>query len=571
MSARQLLCVRSSQPENIYGRFTAEILRSEGLNGFEILDLDKQAFPELAPDDLLVLTRCFLTKAEMDALQAGVRNGARVVMFQPQWTLADRFGWSTYVRVQYPGWIAVRPSYPGAGQAIQTHVPVAMYKQYQGHDCEVFADIVAPDGRDSGRPAIVRQREGQGEVVLFFYDLPEAIARIRFGNPDLVSLLTCGGWGWPHACEMFEGHVDDRRLHLPQADFHGQLLAAALTAMAPYPLARFWYYPKTGMRAAAVFQSDDDGSTPDQFRELAAALRRHNATGSFYLMRDTALGDEEVAAMHAAGHTFAPHVAFSGKEELYFEFPRILEDDTQNFKRRYGHCGVTLQSHCAPWMGYMAWVPAHIASGYRLLFAYMSIPTQRLMKFMCGSGRPMRFYDRQGTTHDCWQQPLVIYDDTSIESRVRADPRPFVAEFETLLRGALDVHHTTIAILSHPVSFATYSRPYIEACFDLLVAEGVPIFNGDEWCAFLGRRDQARIALRSCGDDGLCYVVSHLTGSLPFMIPQGAAPRSPWLVFVNGMPAQSQIVRRWGVDYLAIQLDGKADGSELIVELRVRR
>jgi hypothetical protein len=289
-------------------------------------------------------------------------------------------------------------------------------------------------------------------------------------------------------------------------------------------------------------------------------------------MRDTALSDAEVAAMRADGHTFAPHVAPTGKEELYFELPRVLEEDTRNFKRHYGHCGVTLQSHLASWLGYMSWVPAHIANGYRLLFVYMSIPpVERLMKFMCGSGRPMRFYDRQGTTHDCWQQPLIVYDDTTIEKQVRADPRPVVAEFEKLLRGALDVHYTTIAILSHPVSFATYSRPYIEACFDLLAAEGVPIFNGDEWCAFLDRRDKARIILRSSGADGLCYAVSHLTGSLPFMIPQGAALCSPWLVSVNGAPAKTQIVRRWGMDYLVTQLNGRADGSELIVELRPPR
>jgi hypothetical protein len=55
------------------------------------------------------------------------------------------------------------------------------------------------------------------------------------------------------------------------------------------------------------------------------------------------------------------------------------------------------------------------------------------------------------------------------------------------------------------------------------------------------------------------------------MIPQGAALCSPWLVSVNGAPAKTQIVRRWGMDYLVTQLDGRADGGELIVELRPPR
>ena len=33
----------------------------------------------------------------------------------------------------------------------------------------------------------------------------------------------------------------------------------------------------------------------------------------------------------------------------------------------------------------------HVALGYRMLFAYLSIPIERLNRYMCGSGRPLRF------------------------------------------------------------------------------------------------------------------------------------------------------------------------------------
>jgi len=574
MPLRQLLVIRSTQPENTYGRFTGEILKAEGLNGFDILDLDREPFPDLGADDLVVLTRCFLRAGEIGLLTAGIEHGARVVCLQPSWKLAQRLGWQLTCRVAQPGWVDIHEGYPGTGSPIQAHVPITLYAPPESADYEVLADAVQPDWQVTGYPAVVRQRLGQGEVALFFYDLPEAVARIRFGNPDLVSLLTNGSMTWPHACDLFEDHIDHRVFHLPQADFHGQLLAKVLTDLSPAPLARFWYYPDVRARTAAVFQSDDDFSTPDQFDELATMLREHGATGTFYLMEHTLLPDETVAAMQADGHTFAPHVmaaevnnegvVLDHETEWYFSFPEALKRETAAFHTRYGQCSQTLQSHCAPWFGYLNLVPLHRQLGYRLLFAYLSAPAERLNRYMCGSGRPLRFFDRDGTLHECWQQPMPTFDDASIKAQVQADPRPVIADFATLLRTALDVHHTTIPILSHPVSFSTYSRPYIEACFDMLVQEGVPIFNGDQWLAFLDRRDAVGVQ-QSRHADGIEYRVTDLVGPLPLLIPI-ASNETP-AVLIDGQPATGLIVDRLGQRYLAVQLDGTPEQTDIRIQL----
>lgn len=568
MPTRQLLITRSSQPENRYGLFAGEILKAEGFNGFVTVDLDTVPLPALQPDDLVVVTRCFLRYAEIEQLRAGIEGGARVVCLQPSVALAEQLGWRTQTRAVYPGWVRIREGYPGAGLPIQAHIPVAAYTPQPTMEYDVLADAVQPDWQDGGCPAAVRQRIGRGEVALFFYDLAEAVARIRFGNPDLTSLLTNGNWQFPHACELFEGHVDERVLHLPQADFHGQLLAHVLTDICAYPLARFWYYPEVQMRAAAVFQSDDDWSTPEQFAELADMLRRHQTLGTFYLVEDTHLPDETVAAMQAEGHTFAPHVvSVRTGEELYFAFPEALERQTAAFKARYGdQCSTSLQCHCAPWLGYLSWVPVHLRQGYRLLFVYMSIPMQRLNAYMCGSGRALRFCDETGTLFNSWQQPLLSYDDESITERVTNDPQSVVADFQRLLQGALNTHHTTLAVLSHPVSFATYSRPYIEACFDLLLQEGVPVYNGDQWCAFLDRRDAVRLTQSLSEDGRIACTVSGLSGSLPLMIPLANADEAP-VTMVDGVPAHATVITRLEQQYLAVQLEGKADGADITVQV----
>jgi hypothetical protein len=567
---RQLLLVRSSQPENAFGRFTEEILRSEGLNGFETVDIDSTGLPDLGRGDLIVLTRCFLRFAECDALRQAVERGARLACFSPSPSLLGRLGWRSGMRVVYPGWVRIGDGCPGAGETIQTHVPIAAASPSDKMTGGVrLAEAIAPDGVEAGFPAVARQPLGDGEVVFLFYDLPKAVARIRFGNPDLASHLTSGRFDWPHAFNLFFRHVDERAAHLPQADFHGQLLAKALTDIAPDPLARFWYYPKPEHRSAAVFQSDGDESAPEEFTALSDCLLAHGGTATFFLRTPTKLSEANVEAFRARGHTFGPHPwGIDRKDEPYFRVPDTLGPETEHFNKRFGPHSRSLQSHFAPWMGYASWVNLHVEHGYRLLFAYLSSPLTMQNRFMCGSGRAMRFADENGRHFDCWQQPVITFDDASIRDIIAESPEPLAAEFRKLLDDAVERTHTSVGILSHPVSFVTYSRPYIEACLNALVERGAPIFNGDEWCDFLYRRDAARVSV-SRNDPGITCIVSDLEGELPLMIPMPCSEASRH-VTVDGKPAEAIMVRRLEQDYLMIPLVGKADRSDIRIEIPMK-
>jgi len=412
MSTNQYLLIRSRQTENVYGPFTKEILVSEGLMGFETVDLDESSLPTFEPDDLVILTRCFLRRAEIEELFSAVEKGIRLVCFQPSYGLATKFGLVNEKQVIHPGWVRISEGHPGSGLPLQTHSPITLF---DAPEWEVIAEATTSDWSNEHVPAVVHREIGKGKVAIFFYDLPLAVARIRFGDPELASYCTTGVWSWLHAIDLFQGHVDERVKHLPQADSHGQLLAKVVTDICAYPLARLWYYPESKQKSAAVFESDDDHSTPQQFGELSDSLAAHEATGTFYLMKDTYLSDETVKEMRAMGHTFAPHVnPHNSKDEWYYAFPDVLREETRLFKERFGECSQSIQCHCAPWQGYMDWVPTFIQLGYRLLFAYLSAPIQMLNGYMCGSGRPIRFYDTDGTLHDCWQQPLLSYDDTTL-------------------------------------------------------------------------------------------------------------------------------------------------------------
>lgn len=562
---RQWLFVRSHQPENLFGPFTREILRSEGLNGFRIVDIDNAGIPELKSGDLIVLTRCFLDRNEMQQLYNSISNGACMVCLQPSSSFAGLFGWHCHKSIIYPGWIRIREGYPGSGHPIQTHVPITKYSHDSSTlNSESLADAVQPDWQESEYPAVVSQRVGLGRIALFFYDLPKAIALIRFGNPDLASFLTSGHWPSPHAFDLFpESHLDPRCIDLPQADYHGQLLAKILTDISPYPLARFWYYPRQHQRSAVMFTSDDDYSKPEQFRQLSAALLKRNGHATFYLMEKTLLSEQDVAGFRAQGHTFAPHIDVTEKGEMYFIFPEELKRETGLFAGRFGTISSSLQCHWAPWPGYMSCVPECMKNGYRMLCAYLSFP---VISFMCGSGRPLKFVNLQGNIYDCWQQPIISYDDETLQEPMTDNPREFVDKFDNLLRAAVDRHHSAFGMLSHPISYATYSKPYIDAVLDSVQNVNVPIYNGDEWCAFNDQRYSTRIEAYRHRGNGFSWTISTAPNQLSLMIPV-SPEQNISRVSVEGKPVEGTIYRRLEQDYFFVDLDTTDSKGEIHVEL----
>ena len=571
MRLGRYVLLRSSQPENTYGRFVVEILQTEGLNGFDLVDLDASPMPAFQANDLVVLTRCFLRNVEMDALIEAVNRGAALLCLQPQWTFARRLGWKPKKKVVHDGWVRIRPGYPGSGTPIQTHVPIALYEHDgPGDDVEVIVDAVAGDWTDVGCPAVAHQRMGDGRVALFFYDLPKAVARIRFGDPELASLLTSGRWDFLHAPDLFDGYVDERVNHLPQADFHGQLLAKVLTDLSAYPLVRLWYYPDADHRAAAVFHSDDDLSKPQEFQQLSDAVLRRGGKITFYLMQNTLLDPKAVAELRGKGHTFAPHVnPCKARDEWYFDVPRLIAEETESFQRRFGPCSPSIQCHYAPWQGYMIWVKDFMKSGYRMLVPYASAPPPLLNKYMCGSGRPIKFFDLDGTLYDCRQQPLVTYDDASLKDRMGRDYKVLIEEFARLLNDCLTRHHTAMSLSSHAVSFVDYSKPFFEGCLDLLARDNVPIYNGDQWTQFLDRRQAVNVAQEIASDGRVLCTVSDLTGSVTLMVPCKRSGGAGPTIRVDGRPVKGPVLRRLEEDYCFVPLEGNAERREIHMELNL--
>jgi hypothetical protein len=566
----QYLLINSSQPENAYGPFAGEILRAEGLMGFAQVDLAHEPLPDLQSGDTVVLSRCFLRRKQLEVLIEAVRNGVSVVVLQPQQLFVERLGFTPACRVVNPGCVRFIQEEPGSEFPLQTHLPIACYDLPKDEVCwDIIAEAVDTAWESTGYAATVRGKVGEGNMTLFFYDLAEAVARIRFGDPDLSGYVTNGQWPWPHTMDLFVDRIDERVAHLPQADLHAQCLASAIVNTTPYPLARLWYYEEASYGTVGIMQSDGDLSAREQFFELAQTVEHFGGTGTFYLMEDTHLTEADVDGLRARGHTFAPHVAAAEKgEELYFALPDALKEETGSFAERFGAVSPTLQCHWAPWPSYMSIVPVHVEHGYRLLFAYLPAPEQFWAKHICGSGRPLRFCDRDGTLHDCWQQPLVTMDDLSVVELLRDRTGEAKRRFDTAFDAALNTNHTALAILSHPVSFSTYSSPVQEHCFGRFRDADLPIYNADAWLDFTERRAKVRFEQRREEDGVVVLTVLSVDGKIPVMIPVTPSMPKNQNIEINGKRIETAELERLGGRWSCVQLDSEEYGYDIEISIR---
>ncbi|CAN5541915.1 hypothetical protein BH10CHL1_BH10CHL1_39000 [soil metagenome] len=125
-----------------------------------------------------------------------------------------------------------------------------------------------------------------------------------------------------------------------------------------------------------------------------------------------------------------------------------------------------------------------------------------------------------------------------------------LAETDKIIQRAAREFYTPIIFNSHPVSFATYSSPLIEGCWDTALAEGRPIVSADEWLTWTKARNGVQIEQTANG----CVVYTpHPIPTLTLLLPNRSAPQAD-----NATVSRQQL---WGQEYITITLNNLAAGE----------
>jgi len=499
---KALLLVQSEQRENTYGRYAGEILRAEGLNWFQVQELAAQTPDSLAEFALVILTRCFLAPGQVAMLADYVRAGGRLICFRPAPRLGQALGLEPRYAAQEGGTVRVEPTQPvGLGlcsERIQFHGLADHWQVPGSADYAVGALLEGADG--DAHPALAWGQLGRGKVAVFTYDLPSTVAAIRQGDPARANTLSGQADITYRASELFMGHLDESRAHIPQADIHMALLVNVVDALMPDPLPRLWYYPQPAQRSVLVLTSDDDWSQIGDFEALMEAAERRSGHVTFYLVPQTRVSPELAQAWAARGHEISVHPDFSalhgpraalhGVDDQYFYEEDMLAAAVHGFERRFGAPVRTIRQHCIRWKGYVDAARTLANLGVEMDVNYYSIQPF-MASYMTGSGRPMRFVDERGALVGIFQQPTMISEDTTIGAHGFSphwSTPEALARVEAIFDASIARTYTPVCVNAHPISFTDYSRAFIEGILDLAHARQMPIVTAAVWLDFTQAR-----------------------------------------------------------------------------------
>lgn len=342
-----LLFHNAGEARSRYSYYLAEILRMEGFVDFSEEDISALGGDLLALHDLIILPRVALSRAQIGQLVDYVQDGGRLIAFQPEPQLTEELGLRPAYHGLDGGLLHIDTRHPTlqglCSEPVQVLTPAVAWSWEAAETISQLADIrPAKNGSVEGAPAVVSATVGRGVAVLFSYDLPYTVARLRQGNPDHVDLCFAGLDGIYRPSELFVGQLPLEQMLIPQADLHSALLARLIEELAPRP--RLWYYPQAEQSSVLIMTSDDDWSTLPQFETLLDGLRRRQARCTFYVVPKTNLTRDRIEAWEADGHTFSIHPALEADtvREMKIEEPQsalvgpMLAENIERYQREFG-------------------------------------------------------------------------------------------------------------------------------------------------------------------------------------------------------------------------------------------
>lgn len=544
--------IHDGQRVAAFGRYVAEILHGEGFSHQEVVPIDT-GLPDLDRYDTVILTRLNPTLAQVRQLVSYVEAGGRLVAIRPSLLLAQSLGLTPQLSMTDRAY--VRPLTAGVpNEPIQTHVPA---DNYRPGSYDVVADLYGDIRTRTAFPAVLRFSRGAGHVVVFSYDLGLAISRIRHGDPDRMGGRALGIGDMSRAVDLLIGYADPACWHLPQADIHAMLLGNAINAIAVHPQPRWWYYPTPALKSVVVLDSDDDWSAPEAFEALIETVESFAGHITIYLMlnpsRRTIATPEMVDKWRARGHSFGIHhdpydETYDGADEEEI-LDRTIRAEMDDFLKNYGgRVPATNRNHCMAWHGYVETAKLYAELGVDMTMNYDSGGASRL-QYLTGSARPLRFVDSDGTIVDCFQQATQSYDDLSIVDRLSGNPAGEAETARTVMVDKVERYFSPMSMLSHPVSFHSYSREYQTRCWAAARELGMPIWSAFEWAEFVRARDEARIVSASWDGDRWTATVEGRSprGALTLMLPADARSAT-----VDGAAVEVHRQDAFGIEYSQI-------------------
>jgi hypothetical protein len=574
-----------------FGRYLPEILRSEGLNEFDVADVGSLSPGLLAGHGVVVLGSTPLSADQAATLTAWVQAGGNLIAMKPSTVLAPLLGLAYAGGSVSNASVLAAPGSGVTGAAMQFHGPADLYALNGASAVATLADA----GSASGRPAATLRNVGSagGQAAAFTYDLPQSVVLTRQGNPawinqerDHASIDPPAGIR--RSDELFFGGsepdwVNLDRVQVPSADEQQRLLANLIIGMQQdrMPLPRFWYLPQ-GLKAAVVMTGDDHAnSNPDgtvgQFTHYLNDLSAPGCSvadwqcvrSTSYLFPGVAsrVSDAQVAAFQNAGFEIAMHLWISGTSGQ-------ANPNTGVCNNSVGQAGVagdlslqlaqfaaawpsalapvTNRDHCIVWGGWADVPKAEQAQGIRLDANYYYWPGNEWAHdrpgLFTGSGFPQRFADLDGSLIDVYQAATQLTDESD---------QTIANEIPVLLDNAIGAKGF-YAVITANMHTDLVNHDEANTIIAAAQARGVPVVSARQMLAWVDGRNQSSFTGLSMSGGQLSFAVNAAAGArgLTAMLPLNGPTGSLLGLARNGANVPFGVQNIKGIDYAMFDAAG---------------
>ena len=312
-----VLVVLNSAAPNPFGAYLPEVLRAEGINSLDVVQLSALSAPMLQSAAVVVLAETPLTASQALLFTNYVAGGGRLVAMRPDAQLAGVLGISPAAGSTTDGYVLIDQSGSGAGLQ-QVTLPFKGVSDHFGlAGATTVATLYATRDLSANRPAVVRHNR----TAAWSFDLARSTAYVRQGDPAFAG-LDRDGQPFYSTGDIFFQTIDLERIGVPHADVQMRLFSRVITDLLvdSQPLPRLWYFPGAS-RTVLVPTSDSHTSWP-LYEQLVDAVESVGGRISFFMPRYIDPSQIPITTFAGNGHDFGLHPYVDDAEAGDFGYSR---------------------------------------------------------------------------------------------------------------------------------------------------------------------------------------------------------------------------------------------------------
>jgi hypothetical protein len=537
-SSQPILLVVDTQDSCKYARYTAEILRAEGILSFETEDISRRPLDSTTIHDyrlVIIATSSVRLKAELKLLSTFVERGGRLLAMAPPADFDSLLGVRTVGTGQVDGYLQLDSLGSITGDLPSRPI------QFFGRSIivqPITATILARFSPQAAGPFVMPAAGfhdyGSGRAGFFSFDLGTSVVITRQGRPPRqahAQPVDRDGDGVYKTTDLFFDTFDYLNRAIPQADVMQLLLVRMVyDLLSDYALPRLWYFPD-GKPCAALLTGDHHGQNwHGEIERMASYVESRGGRFTFVVYSDM-IAPDLVQDLVQRGHDVEPHLYYPRRSNTimrtklfvanwfsstYFFRPRYsdLRDEIESGVSLHaalnaGHATVT-RTHYLIWLGWAETPHLLFDHGLRMDLSISGADPHSESRewnspsgygYINGSGRPMRFVNTDGNLIPCYTQLTQFEDDVTAREVLAVpldDSVTTLREIElskSFIDESMHRYHATLVWNFHPEHTtlrwppeAPTTWPWFTATVDYLQQQGVPMMTSASWLRFTEAR-----------------------------------------------------------------------------------